>query len=80
VVRAGFVLLANPGAAQLHDELIDPVLPILVGIGSGLPRRPAGDVFRDRPRERDSARRALDAYSGRSPVEPLKAWLDAPDS
>ena len=68
-----FRLLAMPEAADLHDNLIEPYLPNLLGLTGGLPKHTAAEVLgADGLR---MARAAVAAYHGRSDAAPLRTWL-----
>jgi hypothetical protein len=74
---AQFRLLGSSHAADVHDQLVSPYLPNLLGISSGMPRRNAAEIFAGASAERASARAALAAYHGPAKTEPLAAWLAA---
>jgi len=70
-----FRLLGLPQAAALHDNIIDVFLPNLLGLSAGLTERPATDIFRNYPDERQKAEQALLNYQGAVSTTNLLRWL-----
>ena len=77
IARGLLALLRMPEAAGLHDNLIQPYLPNLLGLSGALPPRTANDVFADREPERQGTATALESYRGPAPTAPLLAWIRA---
>lgn len=72
---AGFRVLAQPEAQALHAELVGVLLPNLVGVRGGAPKRSAAEVFRGAAQERAAAERALAALPDSRAAEPMLAWI-----
>ena len=72
---AMFRLLALPQAASLHDEILQPRLPNLLGLSGGGTKRSADEVFHDFPADRARALQALKAYKGEAKTADLLKWL-----
>jgi hypothetical protein len=75
LTRALFRVIAMPEAKGASENIVGTYLPSLLHLDSP-PPVPAGTVLEDA--EREEARKALGAYSGRMDTAPLKAWLDGP--
>jgi hypothetical protein len=67
-----FRLLAMPEASDLHDNLVAPYLPNLLGLTGGHRHTAAGLLDKD---GRRVAQAALDAYKGPVKTDTLRAWL-----
>jgi hypothetical protein len=70
-----FRLLAIPQAADVHEQIIQPLLPNLAGITGRGRKRPAGKVFERFPSERPRAERALASFHGEASTASVAAWL-----
>ena len=74
---AMFRLLDSSPDSVLRDNLVSVDLPNLLGILAGHDVRTAKEVFRDYPRDRLVAERALQRYHGEASTAKLLAWLNA---
>ena len=70
-----FRLLSLPQAAELHDTLVETDLPNLLGLVGGGKKRSASQVFARHPSDRETAERAVNAYHGSAPKQPLLGWF-----
>ncbi len=71
-----FRLLGISAASNLHDNIIEGILPDLLGLtGSGTVRRKADDVFHDYPGDRQKAIQLLRSYRGQASIITLLKWL-----
>jgi hypothetical protein len=69
--------LLMPGAADLHENLIDTYLPNLLGITSELPRQTASKVFQGHESERHALRDFLHRHGTDADATALLTWLNA---
>jgi hypothetical protein len=70
-----FRLLAMPQAADLHEQIVQPLLPNLVGISGRGRKRPAATVFEKFPSDRPSAEQAVANFHGEASTASVSAWL-----
>jgi hypothetical protein len=73
--RGLFRLVGAEPAAALHDEIVGVLLPDLLRLEQGKPRRTADAVFAAASAERDRARQNLRGYRGPASTEALSRWL-----
>lgn len=73
LIRAIFILLAQPETKSLRPNLVEVYLPNLIGLHDPTPRFSADQVFHGHPAERTAARHA--SAAGSDGAE-LTTWLD----
>ena len=70
-----FRLLAMSQAADVHEQIIQPLLPNLVGISGRGRKRPPGTVFEKFPSDRPRAEQAIANFHGEASTASVTAWL-----
>lgn len=75
LTRALFALLALPAAKGVADNAVTVDLPALLRLNNP-PPVPRSLVLDDK--QRDAARKSVEAYPGGADTKPLMAWLDGP--
>lgn len=70
-----FRLLSMPQAAGLHEQIVQPLLPNLVGISGRGRKRPAVTVFEKFPNDRSRAEQAVANFHGEASTASVSAWL-----
>jgi hypothetical protein len=79
LIRAMFNLLSSPWAKSLQEELAERYLPNMLGLEAGPTRFAAGEIFGDRPAQRQRALTGLRAVYKTNPnpaVSRLIEWTE----
>jgi len=75
LAQAMFRLLAQPVAADLHDNLVVTWLPNALGLEGGGYKLTAAEVFAGSAARRAEARAAIAGYKGPADATPLRTWI-----